>query len=78
MGMVAQFEIPASIAEFVSVRTTVETARGNPAITPVELAALQQKIVDQNRWLARIKYFKGLPIVGFFIKSRISELEPIK
>jgi small basic protein len=78
MGLIAQLEIPASIAEFISVKTTVETARANPAITSVELAALQQKIVDENRWLARVKYFKGLPVVGFFIKNRVKDLEPIQ
>ena len=75
---IAQIEIPASIAEFEAVQLTLDTARANPGISVLELAAIQQKAVEQNAWLARVRYFNGLFISGWAVTNRVERLEPIK
>ena len=78
MGIIAQIEIPASVAEFKSVKMTVDTARLRGDISDYEIAAIQQKIIESNEWLARTKYIASIPLIGWAIKRFLRDLEPIK
>ena len=64
------------IVEFKSIQTTLETARqGN--YSPYEIAAIQQKVVDSNKWLANIQYWNST-ILEWYIPDEVDGLKPIK
>ena len=59
-------------------RITIENARSNEGISKYEIAALQQKIVDYNAWLAITKYWQRNLWVNWFIPAWVQELELLK
>ncbi len=69
--------INAEILQFKSVGITLETARRNPEISKFELAAIQQKVVEMNKWLANAKFWAKHPLTNWFWPKEISRLEPI-
>lgn len=70
------FDTKAEIREFLAVELTIKTARANQAISAVELAAIQQKAVEANQWLARMSYWDKA-LIGFMIPNEIRRLKPI-
>ena len=70
--------IRAEILKFKSVQTTLETARQNPVISELELAAIQQKVVESNEWLVCAQYWAKHPLVNWFWVQDVYDLEPIK
>lgn len=73
---ISYYDTKAEIREFQAVELTLKTARANQAISAVELAAIQQKVVDANRWLARIAYWNS-GILGLWIPDAVDSLKPI-
>lgn len=67
--------VPIEIQKHRSVRQTVERARADGET--LEDAALQQKVVEQNRWLAEQKWWRESD-VWYFIPPEIEEVEPIE
>ncbi|NIU82885.1 MAG: hypothetical protein GWN64_05240 [Candidatus Thorarchaeota archaeon] len=65
------------IEQFKSVESTVEVARLNENISPLELAALQHKIVESNAWLAKAQYWNSFPIISWYYPEKVMELHPI-
>ena len=68
----------AKIKEFLAIKRTVEIARQNPNISPLEIAALQQKIIEANKWLANNKYYAKNPWTSWFIPGEVLKLRPIR
>ena len=67
-----------SIKAFQTVEQSVINARANSNVTPMELAALQHKIIDANKWLAGQQYWNALPIFELYIPGTTDNLELIK
>ena len=68
-----------NLAGFRAVQQTVSVARQNDAaMSAYELAALQQKIVDQNQWLAKQQYWARHPLTNWFYPKGILVLGPIQ
>jgi len=65
----------AQIVEFNAIKTTVEEARkrGND----FENAALQQKIITANGWLAKAKYY-NTTVFDIWVPDKVNDLSPIK
>jgi len=53
-------------------------ARQNESISELELAALQQKIIEANKWLASTQYYRRLFWTNVFYPPVVLELEPIR
>jgi len=66
------------IREFLALEATVHAARQNESISELELAALQQKIIEANKWLASAKYYRRLFWTNVFYPPAVLELEPIR
>jgi len=71
-------EVRAEIVQFDSVQDSVLVARSNPDISQLELAALQHKVVEMNKWLANAQFWAKHPLTNWFWPKKIFELEPIK
>ena len=70
--------VRSQIAGFHETARTIEAARDNPAISPLELAALQQSVIEQNQWLIRSQYWARHPLTNWFWPKVIFELKVIK
>jgi len=68
----------AEIEQFNSVKETLESAKMNTEISEFELAAIQQKVIDQNKWLANAHYWAKHPLTNWFWPREILKLELIK
>ena len=68
----------AEIAQFNSVKETLESARLNDQISEFELAAIQQKVIDQNKWLANAHFWAKYPLTNWFWPKEILKLNRIK
>ena len=73
-----RISMKAEIVKFKSVQITLEEARQSESISEFELAAIQQKVVDSNRWLANAQFWKNHPLTKWFWPGEINELESIK
>lgn len=71
-------EVKSDIEEFNSVMNSLIVARENPNISRIELAAIQQKVVEMNQWLANSKFWAKHPLTNWFWPKKIFELQPIK
>ena len=69
------WSIKSDIAEFNSVKASVEMARRNN--NNVENTALQLKIIEINKWLAATKYC-NTTIWDIWIPDTVDEIETIK
>ena len=67
-----RIDIESNIAEYLATKETIETARqkGNN----FENAALQQKIIDQNKWLASVQYYNST-IFDLWIPDQVMQLK---
>jgi len=63
------------IMQFKSIKITVQNARNNGV--NIENAAIQQKIIDANKWLANYQYWNNT-IFDIYIPDEIMELEPLE
>lgn len=68
----------AEVEQFNSVKNTLESARLNIEISEFELAAIQQKVIEENKWLVASQYWAKHPLTNWFWPSEIAELELIK
>jgi type VI protein secretion system component VasK len=76
--LVGPFGDRRNIAGFNETRATVEAARANPSISAIELAAIQQKVVEMNQWLAGVQYTRKNPWVGIFNAPEVMDIKPIR
>ena len=72
---VAQYETRCSIEDFKAVRIAVESAREMGQ--SMENAAIMQKAIDSNRWLAREQY-QNNSWLDFWVDDAVDKLEPIR
>lgn len=70
--------VRADITKFQVVAATLEIARANENISSFELAALQQKVIDYNAWLAYIQYRQRSGWMGWFNPGEIRDLKPLE
>jgi len=63
------------IESFKATKVSIVAAREN---INIESAALQNKIVEKNEWLAKVKYQNSLPIIEISIPDEVDTLEPIE
>ena len=75
---VCRLAVNGEVREFLALKATVEAARQNEHISELELAALQQKIIDANKWLASTQYYRRLLWTNIFYPPVVLELEPIR
>ena len=75
---VSRMEDNSNVAAFKQVQTTIETARASKDISAIELAAIQQKIVEMNQWLAKTQYYQKNIWVGIFNSPKVKDLKPIR
>jgi len=75
---VCRLEVNGEVKEFLALQATVEAARQNEHISELELAALQQKVVEANEWLASAQYYRRLFWTNVFYPPVVLELEPIR
>jgi len=75
---VNRLEENGKIQEFLAIKATVEAARQNEDVSELELAALQQKVVEANKWLASSQYYRNLFWTSVFYPPEVLELEPIR
>jgi len=66
------------VREFLALKDTVDAARQNESLSELELAALQQKIIEANKWLASTQYYRRLFWTNVFYPPTVLELEPIR
>ena len=74
----ARMEDNSNIAAFTQVQVTIEAARASKDISAIELAAIQQKIVEMNQWLAKTQYYQKNIWVGIFNSPKVKDLKPIR
>ena len=67
-----------AIAEYHSIEDSLTSARSNPSISEYELAAIQTKVIDANKWLASSQYWAQNPLTNWFWIKEIMELKPIR
>jgi len=71
-------DINADIEKFYATENSLAIARANSNISDLELAAIQQKVIEMNKWLATAQYWKKHPISNWFWPKKVLELAPIK
>ena len=65
-----------NILQFKEIVRTVQDLRENG--DKVELAALNIKIIEANKWLAGTQYWASKPVLDLFFPDEILDLQPIK
>ena len=73
-----QMAIKAEIREFEATYDSLTWVRENPNVSPFEIAAIQQKVIEANRWLAQAKYWAENPMTSWFYPPSIHQVQPIK
>lgn len=68
----------AEIEQFNSVKNTLESARLNIEISDLELAAIQQKVIEENKWLVASQFWANHPLTNWYWPKEISKLDLIK
>lgn len=68
----------AEIEQFNSVKETLESARMNIEMSEFELAAIQQKVIEENKWLVASQYWAKHPMTNWFWPREILKLDLIK
>ena len=68
----------AHVVAFRATQATMEMARANKNINPLELAALQRDVINQNQWLAHVQYFGKNPWTSWFVPESVQDLKPIQ
>lgn len=75
IGPANYYSAMSAMKEFESVRTTIESARARG--NDWENAALQQKVIESNQWLASAQYWSSTIFEPFW-PDEIMYLEPIE
>jgi len=75
---VCRLAVNGDVREFLALKATVKAARQNEYISELELAALQQKIIEANKWLASTQYYRRLFWTNIFYPPVVLDLEPIR
>lgn len=70
------YNVKAEISEFLSVQETMNQCRSNN-ISVIERAAIQIRVIDMNKWLAKNQYWNE-SIFDIYIPDEVMKLEPIK
>lgn len=65
----------AQVRQYYALKETVMKARTNNDISEFELAALQQKIIDNNVNLVEVQYFNSLWVTDLWITDEVDELK---
>ncbi len=79
--LIAPITINADLAEYQALKDTVARARINSSTGPylsVEMAAIQTKIMEFNRALARKQFWARSPWTNWFVSKRIFKMTPIE
>jgi len=71
----SHLQINGGIAKFETTRRTIAVARENG--NELEKATVQNKIIEQNQWLAEQQYGNGTAF-DIWIPDEVMELEPLK
>ena len=66
------------VRKFEAVQSTLDRARLNENISPFELAAIQQKVVEKNEELASMKFWVKHPLSNWFYSKKIFTIKPIE
>ena len=75
---VCRLEVNGEVREFLALKATIDAARQNESVSELELAALQQKIIEANKWLASTQYYRRLFWTSVFYPPMVLDLEPIR
>ena len=73
-----EFSADVYIEKFNAVQRTLNVARANTQINPLELAALQQKAVEKNESLASMRFYKKRLLTNWFYSNKILAIQPIR
>lgn len=76
-----RLDTKAEIEQFRATQNTLVEIRAADwfdKVSPYEIAAIQQKVVEANRWLANAKYYAAHPLTNWFYPQEIFKLKPIK
>ena len=71
-------EVRSHLAEFDAARATLEAARIDSNLSSLEVAAIQQKVLEENKWLARVQFWTRHPLTNWFYPKFVLDIEPIK
>lgn len=66
------------VRKFEAVQSTLDRARLNENISPLELAAIQQKTAEKNEELASMKFWAEHPLSNWFYSKKIFTIKPIE
>ena len=75
------YDTKAEIASFKATQSTVDNARDFKDIdnqNALENAALTQKVIEMNQWLAKTQYYKKSTCWSLWIPGEVLELKPIR
>ncbi len=78
---VAPISIKADLAEYHAFKDSLAAARVNSTSGPylsVEMAAIQARVIEFNRSLARKQFWARSPWTNWFVSKRVFEMDPIK
>lgn len=79
--ILAPITIQADLAEYSALKDSLALARGNSTSGPnlsVEMAAIQGRLIDFNRGLARKQFWAKSPWTNWFVSKRVFEMTPIQ
>ena len=72
-----RLSVNAEIGQYKTTETTIMEAR-NKSISEIERAAIQNKIIESNKWLANARYYNSLPILNWYFPKEIEKLQYLK
>jgi hypothetical protein len=72
---VQYYDTMSKVSEFHSVQLSLDAARHS--VGDIENAAIQQKVIDENKWLSSVQYYNGT-IWGLWTPDTVMQLKPIK
>jgi len=70
------YSVRGEIAEYHAVENSIANARATD-ITDIERAALTQKIIEANKWLAKVRYDNNT-LWDIYIPDEVNDLEPLR
>jgi len=75
---ISRIDIQADIEKFYATQDSLLMARANPDISALELAAIQQEVIEMNQWLASAQFWTKHPLTNWFWPKKTLNLRPIK
>ncbi len=67
-----------NIQRFYAAQNTLQAARQSQNISALELAAIQQKVVECNQWLAEVQFWAQNPATNWFYPRQGLRLREIR